>query len=461
MGIDKFTLDVGTPFGRISSTPITLGPSGKQPIFDKLALIMSDFDKAYETSNMPEAARCLSELCRLVKPSQALDAQTVVKDMREHLQQRRRLPLQGSKQRRLFELSREHAYQLRVIVSEETLRPAPKYQDVYTHSGSPAQPLAIDQTSIVQMHQASFGYRNRQVLKEVNLVVRPGDIVGVFGENGSGKSTLLRAMAGDLATTFGSIHYPLLDAASHSKSEKFDRIAFVDMRSDATAPPYSVIRYLRFYAALRGIARNDESEVDEVRSRLARVGLQHREDVDVGDLSAGEAARLEFAKLLVSPPQLLLLDEPLGPLDAAGKRTLATELGELIRNGDLPSALVMTTQDDLILELISTRVVMVREGRIEEAKSVDRVREGSKRSGSVWYEIAFKNAREQLGTIRSFLNTVKALAYDIDGMPMRFSADRDLSMSSLIEVAQRLNLDVVYLRDLSMSPTSPEPESSA
>jgi|GEM_PF-1656968 len=456
MEIGKFTLDVGTPFGKISTTPITLGPSGKQPIFDKLALIISDFDKAYETNNMPEAARCLSALCRLVKPSQALDAQTVVKEMHEHLQRRQRFLLRRTKQRSLFEMSRARAYELREAILEEIARPAPQYEYVYTHRAGQATPLAVDQTSLLQMHRASFGYRDRQILEEVNLVVRPGEIVGVFGENGSGKSTLLRAMAGDLSPSSGFVSYPLLDAASNSKSEKFGRISFVDMRGGATtAAPMSVIRYLRFYAALRGIARNEGAEADEVESRLARVGLRHRQDVDVRNLSAGEAARLEFAKMLVSPPQLLLLDEPLAPLDAAGKRTLATELGELIRNGDLPSALVMTTQDDLILELMSSRVVQVRDGRVEDSGPID---DSSRRSRGVWYEIGFKNAREQLETIRAFLNTVEASAYDIDGIPMRFRTEGWPSMSSIVETAKRLSLDVVYLRDLSMSPRLSEPK---
>ena len=450
MAIDKFTLNFKTPFGDVSTAPMTLGPSGKQPISDKLAVIISDFDKAYETSNLPEAARCLSELCKLVKPSQALEAQTVVRGMRVDLQRRQFSPFRRTKQRRLFEQSRVCAYALRELILEEIARPAPKYRYEYTRGTGKATPLAVDRTSLLQMDQVSFRYSDREILRDVNIVVRPGEVVGVFGENGSGKSTLLRGMAGDISPSSGSVYYPRLDAASNSRSEKFGRIAYVDMRGGAaTDASISVIRYLRFYAALRGTARNAEADADEVVSRLVRVGLEHRQDVDIGHLSAGETARLEFAKMLVSPPQLLLLDEPLAPLDAAGKRTLAIELVELIRNGDLPSALVMTTQDDLILELMSSRILLIHDGLVEDATP--------REERSVWYEIGFRNAGEALGKIKEFLDTVGASKYEIDGVPMRFCTEGKASMSSISEAATRLSLDMVYLRDLSTSPSLSEP----
>ncbi len=178
----------------------------------------------------------------------------------------------------------------------------------------------------------SFG--ENQLLKNLDLVLQPGQRLGVVGSNGSGKSTLLKILAGDLEPDNGIIR-----RAEHLQVVHFDQAR---TQLDQTLP-------LRRALAPEGdtvVYREREVHVVTWARRF-----QFRDDQldqPVSELSGGEQARVHIARLMLQPADLLLLDEPTNDLDIPTLEVL--EEGLL----DFPGALVLVSHDRYLLDRVSS-----------------------------------------------------------------------------------------------------------
>ena len=173
-----------------------------------------------------------------------------------------------------------------------------------------------------------------QLLRGLDLVLQPGQRLGVVGANGSGKSTLLKLLAGELEPDSGVIR-----PAEHLKVVYFDQAR---AQLDQTLP-------LRRAVAPEGdsvLYRNREVHVVTWARRF-----QFRDDQldqPVSELSGGEQARIHIARLMLQPADLLLLDEPTNDLDIPTLEVLEESLL------DFPGALVMVSHDRYLLDRVST-----------------------------------------------------------------------------------------------------------
>jgi len=186
-------------------------------------------------------------------------------------------------------------------------------------------------------------FEGRQVLDGVDLRIRRGEFLALLGRSGSGKSTLLRAMAG-LDSGF---HGRLLVPARRS-------VVFQDPRLQ----PWKRVldNVVLGLSGPRGRARA------QGLAALAEVGLQdHARDWPV-TLSGGEAQRAALARALVREPELLLLDEPFGALDALTRIRMHTLLRDLCRR-HRPAVLLVTHDVDEAV-LLADRVVVLTDGRL-------------------------------------------------------------------------------------------------
>jgi sulfonate transport system ATP-binding protein len=161
---------------------------------------------------------------------------------------------------------------------------------------------------VTQLHKV-FG--PRPVLRGVDLNVRPGELVAVVGRSGCGKSTLLRVIAGLESAYGGSVS---MDGSPVVGSADYTRMIFQEAR---LLPWASVLDnvLLGARAESKGRARSKERR-EHARELLRSVGLADRESDWPGRLSGGQKQRVALARGLMSNPRLLLLDEPLGALDA-------------------------------------------------------------------------------------------------------------------------------------------------
>jgi ABC-2 type transport system ATP-binding protein len=207
--------------------------------------------------------------------------------------------------------------------------------------------------------------RNRSFLMEnLRFDVRTGEITGILGVNGSGKSTLLRIIAGDLMPSRGTYSYPALYRGTAQRSTKpwqelHRKIAFVQQR-----PPVwtgYVMDYLQSHAFFAGFkGRRNLEEVDYVLSRL---GLNQYRHSKWSELSGGFQMRVELARALVTHPTLLLLDEPLAPLDVFAQELFLQDLQDLTKQIEQPLATLISSQHLYEIEAVSDRMILLNYGK--------------------------------------------------------------------------------------------------
>ena len=154
----------------------------------------------------------------------------------------------------------------------------------------------------LQTRQLTKRYGEREVLKQVQLDVQPGEFIAIVGRSGCGKSTLLRLVAGLEGASAGQL---LIDEADAKAAKQDTRIMFQDAR------------LLPWKRVLDNVILGlPDSAKEQGRKVLAQVGLAVRENEWPARLSGGQRQRVALARALVHQPRLLLLDEPLGALDA-------------------------------------------------------------------------------------------------------------------------------------------------
>ncbi|SAK67800.1 ATP-binding cassette domain-containing protein [Caballeronia ptereochthonis] len=212
---------------------------------------------------------------------------------------------------------------------------------------SPVAHLPVGRDPAVSLRGVEKRFGERRVLRDLDLSIERGGFVSIVGRSGCGKSTLLRLIAGLEDTTGGAVQH---HAASPDDALRI-RIMFQDAR---LLPWKSVLDNV-----MLGLPR---SARDEARATLAEVGLSERERDWPSRLSGGQRQRVALARALVHRPDLLLLDEPLGALDALTRIEMQGLIERLWREHRFTALLV--THDVQEAVSLGDRVVLIEEGRI-------------------------------------------------------------------------------------------------
>ena len=215
---------------------------------------------------------------------------------------------------------------------------------------SQAAQQAASQTKGVRVQAQGLGkaYGTRNVLQGTELVIEPGEFVAIVGRSGCGKSTLLRLVAGLEPATQGQL---LLDGK------------VVKGLSDNARIMFQEARLLPWRRVLDNVALGlPESGKAAAAKVLEQVGLGDRLQEWPARLSGGQRQRVALARALVHKPQLLLLDEPLGALDALTR----IEMHELIENLWLANGFtaLLVTHDVQEAVALADRVILIEDGVI-------------------------------------------------------------------------------------------------
>lgn len=206
----------------------------------------------------------------------------------------------------------------------------------------------------------------RPVLRDVDLQVRPGEVLGVVGPNGSGKSTLLRVLAGVRRPLAGRVHLDGRDLHGLPARQRARRIALVGQEEELPAD----LRVGELVALGRlphrpPWAGGDEAERAAVHAALTAVDLDGVADRPVERLSGGERRRALLARGLAQDAGLLMLDEPTNHLDVRHQLALLDLLRGLVR--DTGRTVVVTLHDLPLAARACDRVVVLHEGRAAAA----------------------------------------------------------------------------------------------
>ncbi len=208
-------------------------------------------------------------------------------------------------------------------------------------------------------------------LKGVSCEVRSGELVALLGPSGSGKTTLLRIIAGLEFAEQGQVFFSGRDVTDHSAYQR--KAGFV-FQHYALFQHMSVFENVAFGLRVRP-ARSRPSEADirkRVESLLETVQLADYAKRLPSQLSGGQRQRVAFARALAIEPEVLLLDEPFGALDAKVRRELRTWLREFHNTVHLTSLFVTHDQEEAFE--VADRVVIISEGLIQQIGTPAEVR---------------------------------------------------------------------------------------
>ena len=203
------------------------------------------------------------------------------------------------------------------------------------------------------------------ILKGLNLTIKPGVSLAIVGASGSGKSTLLGIMAGLDLPTSGEL--TLLG----QRLDQLDEDQRAAVRAQGVSFVFQNFQLLPGLTALENVMlpleiRSEPKARSQALELLAKVGLDHRVDHYPNQLSGGEQQRVALARAFAGTPKILFADEPTGNLDRATGKQVEDLLFTM--NAELGTTLVLVTHDPALAARCQRQVQMV-DGHLEELES--------------------------------------------------------------------------------------------
>lgn len=199
-------------------------------------------------------------------------------------------------------------------------------------------------------------------LKEVNMQVKPGEIVGLIGPSGSGKSTLLKCLGAMIEPSAGQMRlgeqiiYDNAWQVSDLRALRRDKIGFV-FQSPYLISFLTSLDNVALLPMLAGVKKQQARQ--RALDLMTALQVEHRAHALPARLSGGEQQRVAIARGLVNRPPILLADEPTAALDSQRALTVMRLLAELAR--DYQTAIIVVTHDDKIIPTFK-RLYHIRDG---------------------------------------------------------------------------------------------------
>ena len=220
--------------------------------------------------------------------------------------------------------------------------------------------ISTEKTLISELSNigVTFGKGNskNEVLKDINLNLDSGDFVCVLGSSGCGKTTLLRVLAGYQPLTTGQVK---VAGKLHTKPDPDVGVVF---QRPNLFPWLTIAGNVEFGPKMKGVNKTERR--DRVISTLEIVGLSHAANYLPYQLSGGMQQRAAIARTLAAEPQIVLMDEPFGALDALTRESIQTHLRGIWKRTN--KTIFFITHDVEEALLLGTRMIVMhaRPGRI-------------------------------------------------------------------------------------------------
>nr|WP_102692468.1 ABC transporter ATP-binding protein [Rummeliibacillus pycnus] len=214
---------------------------------------------------------------------------------------------------------------------------------------------------IVELKHLSKTIKGKQIIKDLNIELYPGQITGFLGPNGAGKTTTIRMMTGLMKPTDGEV---IIDGIS--LSQNFEK-AISNVGVIVENP--EMYKFMSGYKNLLHFARMHNSVTKErINEVVQLVGLENRINEKVSTYSLGMRQRLGLAQALLHHPKFLILDEPTNGLDPAGIREFREHLRTIAKQENV--SIFVSSHLLAEIELVCDRIAVIKSGELIDIREM-------------------------------------------------------------------------------------------
>lgn len=199
-------------------------------------------------------------------------------------------------------------------------------------------------SNVIEVDNLTFGYNEKLLLDHVSFTVEKGDYLGIMGPNGSAKTTLLKLILNILTPFCGDIK---LLGEDIGRFKKWGSVGYISQRATAFNGSFPAtveeIVSANLYSKIGLFRRPNRQHREQVLNALEIVGMQDFRSRPIGNLSGGQQQKVFIARVLVTQPEIMFLDEPTSGIDAQSEEAVYCLLAKL--NKELSITVVMVTHD--------------------------------------------------------------------------------------------------------------------
>ena len=235
---------------------------------------------------------------------------------------------------------------------------------------------------MIHLQNVTVSFDGQRVLDKVNFRLKAGEFAYLVGLTGAGKSSLLRLLYMDIRPDSGRVQVAGFD----SETIKDREIPHLRRRLGIVFQDFKLLEDRSIYDNVAFALHATNTKRSEIKRRvlvaLADVGLSHKRNHMPNELSGGEQQRVVIARALVNAPPLLLADEPTGNLDPVSSAEIMDLLRKINMRG---TAVLMATHNYDLVRKYPSKIIQVKEGRLQEVELKDRkTRTGLRGPGELW-----------------------------------------------------------------------------
>lgn len=207
--------------------------------------------------------------------------------------------------------------------------------------------------TVVRLEDYCKSFKSAEVLKNINLTLESGKVIGLKDKNGSGKTMLMRAISGLILPTSGKVYINDKELGRHIS---FPPSIGILIENPSFISNYTGFKNLKILASIQNRISDDE-----IRDAIRKVGLDPDDKRTFKKYSLGMKQRLGIAAAIMERPDIVILDEPINALDEAGAGLIKGLLDELKANGSL---IIIACHDTEELNYLSDEIYEIYDGEI-------------------------------------------------------------------------------------------------
>lgn len=207
--------------------------------------------------------------------------------------------------------------------------------------------------TVVRLEDYCKSFKSAEVLKNINLTLESGKVIGLKGKNGSGKTMLMRAISGLILPTSGKVYINDKELGRHIS---FPPSIGILIENPSFISNYTGFKNLKILASIQNRISDDE-----IRDAIRKVGLDPDDKRTFKKYSLGMKQGLGIAAAIMERPDIVILDEPINALDEAGAGLIKGLLDELKANGSL---IIIACHDTEELNYLSDEIYEIYDGEI-------------------------------------------------------------------------------------------------